>query len=45
MRDTITAHVDRIVKKSMLPERLVEAWKPLRLNGVKYDKAEVEEWS
>jgi hypothetical protein len=41
-KDTITAHVDRIVKKNMLPERLVEAWKPLRLNGVKYDKAEVE---
>ena len=41
--DTITAHVDRIVKINTLPKELVEQWKPLKLNLAGYNEREVEQ--
>ena len=39
-KDVITAHVDRIVKKNVLPQRLVEDWKPLKFRNAEYAREE-----
>ena len=42
-KDAITAHVDRIVKKNVLPQKLVEDWKPLKFRNAEYAREEVEQ--
>lgn len=42
-KDVITAHVDRIVKKNVLPQKLVEDWKPLKFRNAEYAREEVEQ--
>ena len=42
-RDTIIAHVDRIVKINTLPKELLVQWKPLKLKLAGYNESEVEQ--
>ena len=41
--DSIIAHVDRIVKKGTLPDRLLIAWKPFMMRIAEYNEAEVSQ--
>ena len=40
-KDVITAHVDRIVKKNVLPQKLVEDWKPLKFRNAEYAREDI----
>ena len=37
-RDEIVVHVDRMVRKKELPERLIKEWKPIRLGNAEPEK-------